>query len=153
MAGIDIALLREIDVNADPEAVYSLLADTRASLAHYPALDALIELGDDCWRWEMTPTGVKGVSHQVIYSVRYDFDPQAKIIKWTPLQADSDNADIQGKFVITAGKTGSHIVLDTDGCIELPFPKLIAMAARPVVKREFAQQIDAFLGNIKKALE
>ncbi len=111
-----------------------------------------MDLGDDRWRWELQPIGVKSIAHQVIYSVQYIYEPEAGCITWTPLQADTDNADIQGLFTITPIESGCEIKLTTDGLVNVPAPQILAGAIKPIVEHEFAQQIDAFISNLKKAL-
>lgn len=152
MTEIDIAIRREFDVAAPLETTFKFLADTPATLEHYPKLQKLVDLGNKCWRWELEPVGLKGISHQLIYSVRYEFNPEDGRIAWTPLKAEKDNANIRGRFEITGSSQGSHIILDTDGSLTLPVPKLLGMAAKPMVEREFVQQIDGFIANLKGAI-
>ena len=155
MAHAEIAIQQDFQVATPPDRVFDFLADTRATVAHYPKIDTLIDLGDDCWRWELKPTGIKGISHRLVYSIRYDFDREARRITWAPLQAEADNADIRGSFEIAAAPgdaAATHVTLDTDGRVHLPLPKLMIPAARPVVHAEFKQQIRHFIANLCRAL-
>lgn len=152
MATVDVSITRAIKTNANFQAVWALLADTRATVSHYPKLDELVELGDNCWRWELQAVGIKGVSHQLIYSVRYAFDSDAGQISWTPLDAPNDNARVHGKFEITDQDQAIKIVLSTDACINLPAPRLLAGAIKPLVEREFQQQVTDFSVNLETAL-
>lgn len=152
MANIDIAIERGFSTPADTDSAWALLADTRATLAHYPKLDKLVDLGDDRWRWELQAIGIKNVTHQLIYSVRYTFKREAGLITWTPISADTDNAQVQGQFQITAQDGGSHIVLSTDVGLAVPAPQLLAGAIKPLVEREFREQIEVFVANLGKAL-
>ena len=154
MVEIDVTISREFVVQSDYETVWTLLADTQATLKHYPSMDKLVALGDDRWRWELEPKGIKGISHQVIYSVHYSYDRDAGIISWTPLKdAASDNAHISGRFKIEGRGDETSVNLSTDGSLKIPAPRILAGAVRPILEREFNQQIERFMASLKNALE
>ena len=153
MIDIDIAIQREFTTPARVDTVYALLSDTVATLAHYPKLDKLIDLGENGWRWELTPTGLKGISYQVVYSVRYSHNESNKRITWTPLQAKQDNAEISGAFDLSIADGATKVCFSIDGKLcAIPVPKLLASALKPLIKREFEQQMDGFMANLKTAL-
>lgn len=152
MASVDVSIQHTMKTNAKFETVWALLADTPATLAYYPKLDQLVDLGDNCWRWELQAVGIKGISHQLIYSVRYGFDPDAGVISWMPLDAPDDNARVQGEFKITKQGQAIEIILSTDACLKVPAPQLLAGAIKPLVEREFKQQIRDFTANVENAL-
>jgi len=152
MAEIDIAITRQFSVSADFDTVWALLVDTQATVEHYPSLEKLVDLGDHSWRWELQPTGVKNISYQLIYSVRYGFDRDTGVISWTPLKAEGDNGHIRGQFDITTVDDKTSVTLTTDGSLDIPIPRLLAIAAKPLVEREFNQQIEKFVGNLESAL-
>lgn len=152
MLKVDIEIARQFEVNAGTQAAWELLADPQAVLAYYPKLKRLVDLGNNQWRWELEPTGIKSVSHQVIYSVQYAYAKDAGKITWTPLDAEPDNASIQGSFTIKELDQGCEIILSTQGSLEIDISRFLKVAAKPVVEREFQQQITGFVSNLKKVL-
>ena len=152
MAKLEVDIEHAFIVPAERSATWDFLIDTPKTVGHYPKLDNLVELGDDCWRWELKELGGKGFSHQIVYAVKYHFDEENGSIVWEPI-ADEGNSIIHGSFQIEEHSDGTHIILATSGTLDVPVPKLLKSFASPYVKGEFSQQIHSFADNLQKVIK
>ncbi len=151
LAKIDIGIEHAFIVPVNRSSTWAFLIDTPKTVGHYPKLDKLVELGNNCWQWELQELGGKGFSHQIVYAVEYHFDEAAGSIIWEPI-ADRGNSVIRGAFQLTDHAEGTHVVLSTSGQLDVPVPGLLKAMAKPYVKGEFTSQIETFAANLRKAI-
>lgn len=152
MAKIEISIEHPFIIGADRDDAWAFLIDTRRAVSHYPAIEQLVELGDNKWRWELEKIGAKGFSHQVVYAVEYHFDEEAGRIIWEPISGEG-NSVIRGEFQLSDHRDGTEVILQTSGLLEVPVPRLFKSMAKPFVKDEFNSQIKKYASNLKVALE
>ncbi len=149
---ISIEIQREFAIEADFDTVFDLLADVPASVAHFPKVHQLVDLGDNVYRWEMEKVGVDKYSIQVVYASRYVSDKEKGVIDWTPVKGEG-NGLVSGRWDIKSdGDKRTRLAFRTEGELDLPLPKIMKMAVSPVVKHEFNGLVDTYIRNLQNAL-
>ena len=137
----------ELDVKADADEVYAVLADVPVSASHFPHVDRLVDLGDNCYRWELHKVGVAPVEIRTVYACRYVADPKKRTVRWSPLP-DVGNARIGGSWTIGARKKSTHLVLDIQGEISVALPALMKAIVVPVVAGENEKLVEQYIDNL-----
>ena len=148
---VNIELDREFSVSADKATVFKLLADVPESASHFPKVEALTDLGDNSFRWEMEKVGLGAHSIQTVYACKYSPDESTGIITWLPIKGDG-NGIVSGSWKVTESAKGTDIHFKTTSELTLPLPGLLKMAISPVVKHEFNGMVDDYIDNLKGAL-
>ena len=146
---VDVEIDREYEftVKADFETVFELLSDVPASVAYFPKLESLTDLGGGSYRWQMQKVGAGQASLQIIYASSYNADRANGSVKWTPLKGEG-NALIGGSWKITEARKGTDIVFKVDGKVTVPVPGLMKMVVSPVVQGEFEKLVETYIGNL-----
>jgi hypothetical protein len=120
------------------------------SVAHFPKVEKLTDLGDGVYRWEMQKVGTAQVNIQTIYASKYTSDPAKGSVKWTPVKGIG-NAQVGGSWKITDNKGKStQLVLKIDGTVDVPVPGLMKMVVEPIVASEFEGLVDKYIANLIK---
>ena len=148
---VNIELDRKFSVSADKATVFKLLADVPESASHFPKVEALTDLGDNSFRWEMEKVGLGDHAIQTIYACKYSPDESNGIITWSPIKGEG-NGIVSGSWKITEGSKGTDIHFKTSSELTLPLPGLLKLAISPVVKHEFNGMVDDYIDNLKGAL-
>ena len=148
---VNIEINRIFEVGADLNRVFDLLADVPESASHFPRVDALIDLGGNCFRWEMKKIGVEKHAIQSIYACRYVSSPEDAKIVWTPIKGEG-NGVVEGSWQFTELEAGVSCRFSTNAQLNLPLPSLLKMAVSPMVKREFNSLVDNYISNLQKVL-
>ena len=147
---VNIDIEREFDVAAPFDTVFDTLADVPYSVSHFPKVDQLVDLGDECYRWEMAKIGIDRWSIQTIYASEYCWDKEEGWIEWYPI-ADEGNAKVEGKWTVEKLDDGNtRLVLTTHGELDLPLPSLAKVVVKPLVAREFDGLVDKYIKNLQK---
>lgn len=147
-AHIDIS--KKFKVKASFDTVFDTLADVPYSVEHFPNVDNLVDLGDECYRWEMAKIGIDRWHIQTIYACEYCWDKEEGWIEWYPIEGEG-NALVEGKWTIKAvDKKNTQVSLKTTGDLTLPLPGLAKPIVSPIVRREFEGLIDRYIENLKK---
>lgn len=147
---VNIDLGYEFEVKAKYDEVFALLSDVPASVAHFPKVDKLTDLGDGVYKWEMEKVGTKEIGIQTIYASKYRSDKAKGTVSWTPVKGVG-NALVGGHWKISDKKKSTHIELKIDGAMDLPFPGLMKVVVQPVVEGEFEKLVDKYIANLIKA--
>jgi carbon monoxide dehydrogenase subunit G len=149
---VDIEVKKRFKVKAPVATVFELLADVPESASHFPKVDELVDLGDNCYRWEMEKIGLDKYNLQTVYACQYRSNKRAGTVTWEPLE-DEGNALVDGQWTIKkASPSGTNITLVSTAAIDLPFPKLVKFVVAPLVEREFQGLIDEYIANLKDTL-
>ncbi|ETR74688.1 MAG: hypothetical protein OMM_06191 [Candidatus Magnetoglobus multicellularis str. Araruama] len=146
---VNVDIKKEFDVPADYDKVFDLLANVPESVSHFPKVDQLVDIGDNCFRWEMEKLGVKNYYIQTVYACKYASDKDSGSITWEPVK-DVGNAEIEGAWKISKQGDQTHVELHTKGLMTLPFPSLAKMVVAPFAKREFETMVNQYIENLKK---
>ena len=146
---VHIDLGYELDVKAKAADVFALLSDVPASVAHFPKVDKLTDLGDGVYQWEMEKVGTAQVGIQTVYASKYKSDKAKGTVSWTPVRSVG-NALVGGHWKIKDNKKSTGIELKIDGEITLPLPGLMKMVVAPVVESEFEKLVDKYIANLIK---
>ena len=148
---VNIELDRKFSVSADRDTVFALLADVPASASHFPKVDALTDLGDNSFRWEMEKVGLGDHAIQTVYACKYIPNDAAGEITWQPIKGEG-NGVVSGSWKISGSDKGTDIQFKTSAELTLPLPGLLKLAISPVVKHEFNSMVDEYIDNLKGAL-
>lgn len=148
---ITIELTRDIELAADYDTVFDLLADVPKSAGHFPKLAHLEDLGDNTYRWEMEEVGVDKYSIQSVYACKYDSDKANGKVTWEPIEGEG-NGIVRGSWTVKRqGESSTRAKFSTKAEMTLPMPGMLKLAISPVVKHEFNSLVDTYMDNLKKA--
>jgi carbon monoxide dehydrogenase subunit G len=146
---VKIDLGYEFDVKAKASDVFDLLSDVPASVAHFPKVEQLTDMGDGVYRGEMEKVGTSQVNIQTVYASKYTSDRVKGTVKWTPVKGVG-NAQVGGNWKIVDNKKSTGITLAIQGEIEVPLPGLMKMVVAPVVEGEFEKLVEKYIDNLIK---
>lgn len=146
---VDIDLGYEFTVNAGYEAVFDILSDVPTSVAFFPKVEQLVDLGGGVYRWEMQKVGTAQVNIQTVYASKYISNRAKGSVVWTPVKGEG-NALVGGSWKITEQKKGTALELKINGTVEVPLPGLMKMIVAPVVKGEFEKLVEKYIDNLIK---
>jgi carbon monoxide dehydrogenase subunit G len=146
---VDIDLGYEFAVKAPAKEVFEVLADVPTSVAHFPKVDKLVDMGDGVYRWEMAKVGTAQVNIQTVYASKYVADAKKGSVTWTPVKGVG-NALVGGSWKITDKKDRTALVLKIKGTVEVGLPGLMKMVVVPVVQSEFEKLVDKYIANLCK---
>ena len=147
---VPIVLGYEFEVRSGFDAVFALLSDVPRSVAHFPKVEKLTDLGDGVYQWEMQKVGTSQVNIQTIYASKYASDAAKGTVKWTPVKGIG-NAQVGGSWKIADHKGKStKVVLKIDGVVDVPVPGLMKMVVEPIVASEFEGLVEKYIANLIK---
>ncbi|NCT99186.1 MAG: hypothetical protein GXD23_17585 [Comamonadaceae bacterium] len=150
---VKIDLGYEFAVKAKAADVFKLLSDVPASVAHFPKVDKLTDLGGGSYQWEMEKVGTAQVNIQTVYASKYTSQwNDAKgtgTVKWVPVKGVG-NAQVGGHWKISDQKKSTAIELAIEGTVDVPLPSLMKMVVAPVVEAEFEKLVDKYIANLVK---
>ncbi|MDO8906528.1 SRPBCC family protein [Hydrogenophaga sp.] len=147
---VKIDLGYEFDVKAKAADVFALLSDVPASVAHFPKVEQLTDMGGGVYQWEMEKVGTSQVNIQTVYASKYTSDKAKGLVKWTPVKGVG-NALVGGHWKIVDNKKSTGITLAIQGEIEVPLPGLMKIVVAPVVEGEFEKLVEKYIDNLIKA--
>jgi carbon monoxide dehydrogenase subunit G len=145
---VPIELGYEFEVRAKFDEVFALLSDVPRSVAHFPKVDQLTDLGDGVYKWEMQKVGTAQVHLQTVYASKYASDKATGTVTWTPVKGVG-NALVGGSWKITdhQGRSTS-CVLRTQGTVDVPLPALMKPVVAPVIEGEFEKLVEKYIDNL-----
>jgi carbon monoxide dehydrogenase subunit G len=146
---VKIDLGYEFTVKAKFAEVFELLSDVPASVAHFPKVEKLTDMGGGVYQWEMEKVGTTQVNIQTIYASKYVSDKAKGTVKWTPVKGVG-NALVGGSWTIVDNKKSTGIALAIQGEIDVPLPGLMKMVVAPVVEGEFEKLVEKYIDNLIK---
>ena len=146
---VKIDLGYEFTVKAKAAEVFDLLSDVPASVAHFPKVEKLTDMGGGVYQWEMEKVGTAQVNIQTIYASKYVSDKAKGTVKWTPVKGVG-NALVGGSWTIVDNKKSTGIALAIQGEINVPLPGLMKMVVAPVVEGEFEKLVEKYIDNLIK---
>lgn len=146
---VKIELGYEFAVKAKAADVFALLSDVPASVAHFPKVEELNDLGDGVYQWNMEKVGTAQVNIQTVYASKYVSNKAKGTVVWTPVKGVG-NAQVGGSWKITDNKTSTGLELSIEGTVDVPLPGLMKMVVAPVVEAEFEKLVDKYVANLVK---
>jgi carbon monoxide dehydrogenase subunit G len=146
---VDIDLGYEFAVKAPFKDVFDVLSDVPTSVAFFPKVDQLVDLGGGVYRWEMEKVGTAQVNIQTVYASKYVADRKKGSVVWSPVKGEG-NALVGGSWKIADQKTSTALELKIKGTVEVPLPGLMKMVVVPVVKGEFEKLVEKYIDNLIK---
>lgn len=139
----------EFEVKASAKDVFEILSNVPVSAGFFPKVDQLVDLGDGAYRWEMAKIGIGQINLQTIYASRYVSNKTKGTVLWTPVKGEG-NALVSGNWKITDNKKSTNVVLQINGDLSIPLPKLMKMVVAPVVEAEFEKMVEQYISNLTK---
>lgn len=146
---VKIDLGYEFTVKAKAAEVFDLLSDVPASVALFPKVEQLTDMGGGVFKWEMEKVGTAQVNIQTVYASKYVSDKAKGTVKWTPVKGVG-NALVGGSWTIVDNKKSTSIALAINGEIEVPLPGLMKMVVAPIVEGEFEKLVEKYIDNLIK---
>jgi len=149
---VDIDLGYEFTVKAPAGECFEVLSDVPTSVAFFPKVDKLVDLGGGVYRWEMEKVGTAQINIQTVYASKYVSNKAKGSVVWTPVKGEG-NALVGGSWKIAevkGKKPGTAITLKIEGTVEVPLPGLMKMVVGPVVKGEFEKLVEKYIDNLIK---
>ena len=125
----------------------AVISDVPDSVAHFPGL-ADFSLAGEVYTWKLEKAGMKKVSVQAVYAVRYSPDPEAHQISWAPVEGIG-NTRVSGKWVLEGVGGGTRLTLHNDFAIKLDLPRVLRRFAEPLVIGKNTSTIEGYLENLK----
>lgn len=145
-------LHRAFDVAASAADVYAVLADVPMSASHFPKVERLTDRGGGVYEWQMERVGTEKLNIQTRYASRYvgtfDATTGRGTVEWTAVPGIG-NAQIGGRWDITAQGARTHLGLTTRGQLEVPLPALMSRVVGPLVSTEFERLVARYVQNLK----
>lgn len=146
---VKIDLGYEFTVKAKAAEVFDLLSDVPASVAHFPKVEKLTDMGGGVYKWEMEKVGTAQVNIQTVYASKYVSDQAKGTVKWTPVKGVG-NSLVGGSWTIVDNKKSTSIALAIQGEVEVPLPGLMKMVVAPIVEGEFEKLVEKYIDNLIK---
>lgn len=146
---VKIDLGYEFTVKAKATEVFDLLSDVPASVAHFPKVEKLTDMGGGVYKWEMEKVGTAQVNIQTVYASKYVSDQAKGTVKWTPVKGVG-NSLVGGSWTIVDNKKSTSIALAIQGEVEVPLPGLMKMVVAPIVEGEFEKLVEKYIDNLIK---
>ncbi len=147
---ITVGHASRFEVDASLGEVFGLLADVPRSVSHFPDVAQLVPTDAGTYRWEMEPVGALNIQHQVIYACRYVNDADQRGLSWIPVEGVG-NGRIGGRWKLQENGEGTQMDFATEGELDVPVPAALRLLAKPVVERQFRQQVQRYLDNLSDA--
>jgi carbon monoxide dehydrogenase subunit G len=135
------------EVSAPAADVFDVLSDVPASASFFPKLHKLVDLGGNCYRWELDQVGPAQMTMQTVYACHYVVDQKKCSVVWTPV-AGEGNAQLGGSWAITDKKNSTHLVLTSRGELLLPLPALMKGIVAPIVVAENERLVKQYIANL-----
>lgn len=146
---VPFELAYEFEVNALAADVFDLLSDVPASAGFFPKLHKLVDLGGNCYRWELDKVGPAQMTMQTVYACHYVVDQKKCSVVWTPI-AGAGNAQVGGSWAITDKKNFTHLVLTSRSELQVPLPALVKGIVAPIVVAENEKLVKQYIANLTK---
>ena len=137
----------EFEVNALAADVFDVLSDVPVSASLFPKLHKLVDLGGNCYRWELDKVGPAQMTMQTVYACQYVANNQKCSVVWTPI-AGEGNAQMGGSWAITEKNNFTHLVLTSRGELQVPLPALMKGVVAPIVVGENEKLIKQYIANL-----
>ena len=146
---VEVALRRQFSTEANIDLVFDSLADVPYSAGHFPKLKNLVDLGDECYRWEMDKIGLDRYYIQTVYTCEYAWDREEGSIRWTPVEDSENNALVEGEWHVKRAGKRTQLEFSTQAELTLPLPRIAKVLVGPLVSREFETLVDQYIENLQ----
>lgn len=134
-------------VDAPPDVVAAHFSDLDMIVKHYGPIERSEKLDADTLRLTLQEKGMKGVSYQAQYTVRYEREPG--VLRWKTIA--SDNLWSSGEARFSAQGAGTLVDYTQRIETEVPVPRLLAKMADGIVTREIEGGVKAYLQRMRAA--
>lgn len=151
MAWLEGSTEQEFEVDASADRVAEFFADPGEFEDCVPDLDALEQVEEDVWQFELEELSAKGVSFQGKYRVTYRRDGHEVV--WEPTDADLNMKSEGSATVEDLGGDRSRVAYRETISVELPIPNLMTKVFNPIVSREVRKGVDELLECARTTLE
>lgn len=137
-------------VSCPVEVAWALLVDVPRSASHFPDVVSLAEQ-DGVYTWKLLALGAGNISVQTVYGCRYEVDDAKREIRWIALPSVG-NARVSGSWRVDEDSGRARVELINRFALDVPVPRLLAPAARPIVTREANRLLEGYFDNVVTTL-
>lgn len=149
---IDLSFSRLLEVKFPFDSVFDMLADRPKSISHFPNVETLVDLGGNCYRWEISMMEVFKFAGRPVFACKYTDNRAKGYIKWTPIKGQG-NVLLSGQWTIKAlDENHTRLKLFTRGQMIVPVPSLLKLLITPIVVKALNGLVDGYIGNLGKTL-
>ncbi len=156
MASFTATTRSEADVDATPDAVWSVLTDPDALVRLTPLLKR-IDTDHDTWVWQMQRIRALGVGIDPVFTEAMTFDEAAgtRTIHFhhAPPHGVDERVGAEGTYVVTAAADLTHLAIELTVSVELPLPKVSGPAVRSFMTQTMGRVGDRFSANLLRELQ
>jgi carbon monoxide dehydrogenase subunit G len=139
-------------VPAERSTIWTALVDPKLLPQLTPLLRS-IDADGDYWRWHLMRISALGVGISPVFTERMRFDPERRIeFTHEPPQGSREYAGVEGTYELTDNSDGTLLAVELTIRVELPLPKLSALAVQRVMKATMARTGDRFSANLLRHL-
>jgi hypothetical protein len=129
-----------------------MLADRPKSISHFPNVEILVDLGGNCYRWEIRKIEMFKFAVQPVFACKYTDNRAKGHIKWTPIK-EQGNVLLSGQWTLKAlDENHTRLKLFTRGQMIVPVPGLLKLFITPIVVRALNGLVDGYVENLGKDL-
>jgi len=132
---------------AAPEVVRGRFLDLDAIIAATPNPQKAEKLGDGAIHFVLQPEGAMGMQHTPDYTVRYRRDGDDVV--WTTV---SGNMKYEGRARFVASGSGTSLHYEGRIGLDLPVPRLMVRAIKPVAQKLIVPGMRAFVAKMTEGL-
>ena len=136
-----------------PEEVWAILTDPELLVRFTPNLKR-IDADGDVWTWHLTRIPVLSSAIEPSFTELMEFDRPRRITFKHDETRTEEKAGVVGEYFLEPVTGGTHVSIDLEIWVELPFPRV----ARPAVERvmsgvvagmgfRFGQNVRRYLGE------
>ncbi|UAL31642.1 SRPBCC family protein [Nocardioides rotundus] len=140
-------------LRATPEEVWAILTDPELLVRFTPNLKR-IDADGDVWTWHLTRIPVLSSAIEPSFTELMEFDRPRRITFKHDETRTEEKAGVVGEYFLEPVTGGTHVSIDLEIWVELPFPRV----ARPAVERvmsgvvagmgfRFGQNVRRYLGE------
>ncbi len=129
---------------------YHFLSDIPQTATCFPNVEDLIDLGNNCFQWDLEPQGPPPYSVQTIYACRYEFNKPGSI-QWTPL-TDIGNAFFSGSWSLTPQSNRCKANFLLNGEMDFLIPEFAEIMAKPLIRSLFNSLLNDFLDALQQRI-
>ena len=153
MAKFPTEVERSITAKAPLEQTHAFLWDVVASSECIPGLHSCTRVKKDTYRFIYDERSSGPTSMVVQYTAHYTTDG-TNVIEFEGIDGTDDNTDVSGVIRLKALPSGNtKITLRQTLAPDTPVPRLLQGFLKSYVEREAAGAVEAYLQNLKRALE
>lgn len=144
---LTIQFEKSVTFSQDIDTCFHFLSNIPLTATCFPKVEDLINLGNNCYQWDLEPQGPPPYSVQTIYACEYEFDAPNRIV-WTPIP-EIGNAFFSGSWKLTSLHKHCKANFNLSGDMDFPIPEFAEVVAKPLIRSLFNTLLNDFLDALQ----